>query len=224
MNFNFVLLKILPYLKNDKISVKELSFKLNLDEKIILDALNMLIELGYLSKSADYIKAGYTSFIMSSILALKLGADLNEVYSIVDWRDFESFIEMTLLEYGYTTFKGFRLKKPRLEVDVLALKEYFGLVVDCKHWHKTISSSTLNSIVQRQIKRAKIILSKENCLLGKRFLVPVIVVLYPSPIKFLDGVPIVPVEMFKSFVGEIDGRLSEVLKVYLEGGKVYAKI
>ncbi|MEM3713624.1 MAG: restriction endonuclease [Nitrososphaeria archaeon] len=224
MNY-LILLKLLPYLKDDKIiSIKYLSEKINLDSKSIMDAITPLIKEGYIEKFDDYIKTDYESFMMASILALKVGTALEELCKIVDWQDFESFIEKILIEYGYRTFRSFRIKRPRLEVDVLALKTDFGLVVDCKQWRKTLSSSTLNSIVMKQVERAKIILSKEKVLLQNKFLVPVIVTLYPPPINFVDGVPIVPVERFKSFVSEIDGRLSEFLKVYFKDDKIFTKI
>jgi len=218
------ILKIIPFLEEKSIDLGKLSKESNLNKSLILEALKPLIEDGYITEYGEEIRVAEEASLYASTLALKLGASLKDLCTVIGWRNFENFVEKILLEYGYRTFRGFRLKKPRLEVDVLALKEGFGLAVDCKHWHKTLSSSTLNSIALKQVERAKTILSKERSLLGGRCLVPVIVILYPSPIKFLDGVPIVPVEMFKSFVSEIDGRLSEVLKVYLEGDEVYAKI
>jgi hypothetical protein len=219
-----ILLKILLCVKNNKFSLEEISLITGIPISTISKIMMQFIDQGFLNIENGQLIINESSKIELATYLIKEGTCIEDVLSVVEWQNFELFIEKVLLEYGYKTFRSFRLKKPRLEVDVLALKENFGLAVDCKHWHKTISSSTLNSIVQRQIERAKIILSKEDRLLGKRFLVPVIVILYPSAIKFLGGVPIVPVEMFKSFVGEIDGRLSEVLKVYLDSGKVYAKI
>ncbi|MEM3771748.1 MAG: restriction endonuclease [Candidatus Micrarchaeia archaeon] len=219
-----VLLKIIPYIKDNFLNINKIISELKLDRSVIFDVLNPLIEEGDVIISGDILNFKEESIIMASILALKLGASLDDICKVVGWQDFENFVEKILVEHGYRTFRSFRLKKPRLEVDILALKAGFGLVVDCKQWHKTLSSSVLNSIVIKQVERAKIILLKEKVLLQNKFLVPVVVTLYPAPIKFVDGVPIVPVERFKSFVSEVDGRLSEFLKVYFKDDKIFTKI
>ncbi|MEM2660605.1 MAG: restriction endonuclease [Nitrososphaeria archaeon] len=225
MNYNYkMLLKIVPYFKGKVIDINKIANECKLSKEIILETLNPLIKEGYIIFSGVNLNFREGSAVMASILALKFGASLDEVCKVVSWQDFESFVEKILIEYGYKTFRSFRIKRPRLEVDVLALKAEFGLVVDCKQWHKTLSSSALNSIVLKQVERAKIILLKEKVLLQNKFLVPVIVTLYPPPINFVDGVPIVPVERFKSFVSEIDGRLSEFLKVYFKDDKIFTKI
>ena len=206
---------------------------MNLDELLnivklskitILEAIDPLIENGYIIERDGLLKFKEGSSIVASIIALKLGASLNDVLKVVSWQDFENFTEKILLEYGYKTFRNFRLKKPRLEVDVLALKKDFGLVVDCKQWQKKVTFSKLERAVLKQVERAKAILVNEKEFLGNRKLIPVIVVLHPSPIKSIEGVPVVSIEMFKSFVSEIDGRISEFLKVYFCDGKVFAEI
>lgn len=214
----------MPYLKDKIVNISDLAGKSGLTRIIILEALNPLVEEGYIKVSGDTLNFKEGSIIMASILALKFGASLNEVCKVVGWQDFESFVEKILLEYGYRTFRSFRLKKPRLEVDVLALKSDLGLVVDCKQWRMRLSYLTLNSIVIKQVERTKIVLLKEKVMLQNVFLIPVIVTLYPLPIKCVNGVPIVPVEMFKSFVSEIDGRVSEFLKVYLKDNEIFTKI
>ncbi len=223
MNYQ-ILLKIVPYFKYKFLDIDKIVNESKLSRSIILEALNPLIEERYITVSGGTLCFREGSIIMASILALKFGASLEEVCKVVSWQDFENFVEKILIEYGYRTFRSFRLKGPKLEVDILALKADFALVIDCKQWRRPLSSSALNSIVIKQVERAKIILSKEKVLLQNMFLIPIIVTLYPSPIKFVNGVPIVPVEMFKSFVSEVDGRLSEFLKVYFKDNKIFTII
>ncbi|MGC8910822.1 MAG: restriction endonuclease [Nitrososphaeria archaeon] len=220
----FILLKIIPFFKEKFINLNELLNLVKLSRMTVLEALDPLIKNGYVTERDSVLRFEDDSSIIASILALKLGASLNDVLKVVGWRDFENFTERVLLEYGYKTFRNFRLKKPRLEVDVLALKRNFGLVVDCKQWQKNVTFSKLRSAVLKQVERTKTILSYEREFLGDKKLIPVIVVLYPSPVNYIEGVPIVPIEMFKSFVTEIDGRVSEFLKVYFCDGKVLAEI
>jgi len=220
----FVLLKIIPFFKGKAIKLDELLNLVKLSKTTVLEALDPLIANGYIIERDGLLKFEEGSSIVASILALKLGASLNDVLKVVSWQDFENFTEKILLEYGYKTFRNFRLKKPRLEVDVLALKKDFGLVVDCKQWQKNVTISKLGTAVLKQVERAKTILFNGKEFLEDRKLIPVVVVLYPSPVKSIEGVPVVPIEMFKSFVSEIDGRLSEFLKVYFCDGKVFAEI
>ena len=220
----FILLKIIPFFKEKCVKLDELLNLVKLSKTTVLEALDPLIENGYIIERDGLLKFGEGSSIVASILALKLGASLNDVLKVVSWQDFENFTEKILLEYGYKTFKNFRLKKPRLEVDVLALKKDFGLVVDCKQWQKNVTISKLEKAVLKQVERAKTILFNGKEFLGDRKLIPVIVLLYPSPVESIEGVPVVPIEMFKSFVSEIDGRISEFLKVYFCDGKVFAEI
>ncbi|MCX8189005.1 MAG: restriction endonuclease [Nitrososphaeria archaeon] len=223
MNYQ-IFLKIIPYFKEKFLDINKIVSELKLSKSVVLDILNPLINEGYIIISGDLLTLKEGSIIMASLLAIKYGASLDDVCKVVGWQDFENFIEKILIEYGYRTFRGFRLKRPRLEVDILALKKEFGLVVDCKHWRKSLSYSVLNSIVMKQVERAKIILLHERVLLQNKFLIPIIVTLYPSPIKFVNGVPIVPVEMFKSFINEVDGRIIEFLKVYLKDNKIFTII
>lgn len=220
MNYQ-ILLKIIPYLKYKLLDIDKIVSESKLGRSVVLETLNPLIEEGYITVSGNTLSSREGSIIMASILALKFGASLEEVCKVVSWQDFENFVEKILIEYGYRTFRSFRLKRPKLEVDILALKADFGLVVDCKQWSRPLSQSALNSIVIKQVERTKFILSKEKVLLQNMFLIPIIVTLYPSPLKFVNGVPIVSVEMFKSFVSEVDGRLSEFLKVYLKDNEIF---
>ncbi|MBC7091627.1 MAG: restriction endonuclease, partial [Nitrososphaeria archaeon] len=153
----FILLKIIPFFKEKLINLNELLNLVKLSEMTVLEALDPLIKNGYVIERDGMLRFEDDSSIIASILALKLGASLNDVLKVVSWRDFENFAEKVLLEYGYSTFRNFRLKEPRLEVDVLALKKDFGLVVDCKQWKKSITFSKLRSTVLKQVERTKTI-------------------------------------------------------------------
>jgi hypothetical protein len=178
--------------------------------------LSPLIEQNYLEVDKDKVLVHKGSVPIFSLQTLKAGASFNEILKLVRWQDFEDFVHTVVSEYGFTSFKNYRVKKPRAEIDVLALKGSFGLVIDCKQWHKVLEGSDLDRVVAKQISRAKVLLAIDKNLLKGKVLVPVIVTLLPSSERYYYGVPIVPCEMFKSFVGEIDGRLSEVLTISME--------
>ncbi|MEM3713730.1 MAG: restriction endonuclease [Nitrososphaeria archaeon] len=216
-----IILKLLYCIKKGIVTKNAISLALNVPVYRINEIIKQIMNDGYLNLENNVLRVDPLSII---IYLIRHGVDIEEFCGVIEWNDFEEFIKKILEEYGFRTLRSFRLKKPRLEVDILALKKDFGLVVDCKQWRKTLSPSALNSIVMKQVERAKIILLKEKVLLQNKFLVPIVVTLYPQPTKFVDGVPIVPVERFKSFVSEVDGRLSEFLKVYFKDDKIFTKI
>lgn len=218
------ILKLLPYFKEKSFSIDNVSEETGIPYQTIQEIAKPLVEQKYTVTQNGNLINGVGAIIFLSIQALKNGASLEEVLKIVRWQDFENFVEMILSEHGYATYKNYRIKKPRIEIDILALKRSFGLLVDCKQWHKILSPSNLNSIINKQIERAKIVLLNDKKMPKNIFLVPVIVTLFPSHQRYYEGVPIVVCDMLKSFIGEIDGRIDEVLKVYIEDGKVLSKI
>jgi len=210
------LLKLLPYLRESEFSIQEVTYSTGIPDKTIVEVLSPLIEQNYLEVDKDKVLVHKGSVPIFSLQTLKAGASFNEILKLVRWQDFEDFVHTVVSEYGFTSFKNYRVKKPRAEIDVLALKGSFGLVIDCKQWHKVLEGSDLDRVVAKQISRAKVLLAIDKNLLKGKVLVPVIVTLLPSSERYYYGVPIVPCEMFKSFVGEIDGRLSEVLTISME--------
>lgn len=218
------ILKVLPYFKEKSFSVDNASEETGVPYQTIQEIVKPLIEQRYTLEQNGNLVNNEGAIIFLSVQALKNGASLDEVFKIVRWQDFENFIEMILYEHGYTTYKNYRMKKPRIEVDILALKRSFGLLVDCKQWHKILGPSNLNSIVKKQIERAKIMLLNDKKMPKDIFLVPVVVTLFPSSQRYYEGVPIVACDMLKSFINEVDGRMDEVLKVSIKDGKVSSKI
>ena len=219
-----IILKILSYLKGGSFAMQDITEGTGIPYQTILEVLEPFIEQGYMKRKNGNFVSSEGAIISLAVQAIKDGASFNEVFNIVRWQDFENFIEMILSEYGYKTFRNYRLKKPRIEVDILALRKSYALLIDCKQWHKILGPSNLSSIVTRQVERAKIILSHDKKLLKGIILVPVIVTLFPSNQKYFNGVPIVSCDVLKSFVSEVDGRLNEFLKVSIEGESVSEKI
>ncbi|MGD0328884.1 MAG: winged helix-turn-helix domain-containing protein [Nitrososphaeria archaeon] len=217
------LLKILPYLRKESFSIDDISKETGVPYQTVSEVMGILIEQGFLEDRKENFVAKEGAIISLAIQAIKGGASFNEVFNIIRWQDFENFVEMIFSEFGYKTFKNYRLKRPRIEVDILALRNSYGLLIDCKQWHKILSASNLNSAVIKQIARAKIILSCDKNLKKGTVLVPVIVTLFPSNQKYFNGVPIVSCDMLKSFISEADGRLDEFLKVSVEDGDTLEK-
>ena len=143
--------------------------------------------------------------IKAAFLIIENGGQIEQVSEHLDWKDFEGLVAQILEEKGFATMKNMILTKPRMEIDVVGINHGIAMLIDCKHWKK-LSQSSLNTIVEKQIKRVKHYVSKTN----EAIAVPVIVTLYHEQINFINRVPIVPVQQLSSFIDEFYGNLDKV--------------
>ena len=143
--------------------------------------------------------------IKAAFLIIENGEQIEQVSEYLDWKDFEGLVAQILEEKGFATMKNMILTKPRMEIDVVGINHGIAMLIDCKHWKK-LSQSSLNTIVEKQIKRVKHYVSKTN----EAIAVPVIVTLYHEQINFINSVPIVPVQQLPSFIDEFYGNLDKV--------------
>ena len=91
-----------------------------------------------------------------------------------------------------------------MQIDVVGIKSETALLIDCKHWQK-MNQSSLQSAVKKQIERTRQFLSKEKV----QAAIPAIVTLYEYNIKFINGVPIIPIYQLDAFCDEFYGNLDE---------------
>ena len=143
--------------------------------------------------------------IKAAFLIIENGGQIEQVSEHLDWKDFECLVAQILEEKGFATIKNMILTKPRMEIDVVGINHGIAMLIDCKHWKK-LSQSSLNTIVEKQIKRVKHYVSKTN----EAIAVPIIVTLYHEQINFINRVPIVPIQQFSSFIDEFYGNLEKV--------------
>ena len=143
--------------------------------------------------------------IKAAFLIIENGGQIEQVSEHLDWKDFEGLVAQILEEKGFATIKNMILTKPRMEIDVVGINHGIAMLIDCKHWKK-LSQSSLNTIVEKQVKRVKHYVSKTN----EATAVPVIVTLYHEQINFINRVPIVPVQQLSSFIDEFYGNLDKV--------------
>lgn len=121
-----------------------------------------------------------------------------ESFSVsLDWRQFEGLAELAFKSFGYKTLKNYRVRKPRIEIDLLAISDDISFAVDCKHWRRTVGHATMFSISEKQIDRCKKLVALEIT----RNLVPLILTLHDERLLVLEnGVAIVPVQKISDFI------------------------
>jgi hypothetical protein len=123
--------------------------------------------------------------------------DLESIGLKQDWREFEAFVDKVFVSFGFHTTRNFRLKKPAMEIDLIATKNGIAFAIDCKHWMRTVGYGSMSRVSAMQITRAKRVL--ETGFWGK--IIPVIMTLRDESLFILEnGVPVVPVSKLFDFL------------------------
>ena len=145
----------------------------------------------------------------AAALALRAGCDVERVSKHLTWKDFEKLASEVLASFGYKTRTNVRLTKPRMEIDVVGVNSGFALVVDCKHWKRN-NLSSISGHSRKQAARAERLVRHDPRISQA---VPVILTLHAESVRFVGGIPVVPISQFRSFVMEVQGFLPEIYMV-----------
>jgi hypothetical protein len=168
--------------------------------------------IGYVSKNA--IKFSVSHKISAALLALRIGGDIEHVSTCLSWKDFEKLASELLTFFGYRTRTNVRLSKPRMEVDVVGTDlDGFTLAVDCKHWKRN-NLTSISFFCEKQAARAKRLMECDKSIIH---VVPIILTLHPDSVRFIHGVPLVPILKFRSFLIDVKGFLPKMYVVSSSG-------
>ena len=186
------------------ISVKDFSMATQTSEELAAQILDNFMQNGIGTYENSLIYFEKNDKLKTSLLAISLGAAIDEVSRLLEWQDFESLVAEILEKRDFDTTRGLILTNPRMQIDVVGIKSETALLIDCKHWQK-MNQSSLQSAVKKQIERTRQFLSKEKV----QAAIPAIVTLYECNIKFINGVPIIPIYQLDAFCDEFYGNLDE---------------
>ncbi len=187
------------------LSVKDFSMAIESSEVLAREILDNFMQNGIGRFEEGQIFFEETDRLKTTILAIQMGAAIEEVSRLLDWQDFESLAAEVLQKRDFDVEKNVILTKPRIQIDVIGIKSDVALLIDCKHWNY-MTQSSLQNAVKKQIERTKQYLSKANI----KAAVPVIVTLYQHDLQFIDKVPIIPIHQLDSFCDEFYGNLEEI--------------
>jgi len=189
----------------DGVSVEDFSAvtKLNvIDSKTILDEF-IKNNIGTKQDNSYYFEDG--DKLKIAVILLEKGLPIDEISVALDWKDFEGLTAAILTSKNFAVIKNMMLTKPRMEIDVIGIRLGIAILIDCKHW-KRYSISSLTTVVKKQIERTKHYVTKTPGAVS----VPVIVTLYQDKVDFIEGVPIVPIFQFSSFIDEFYGNIDQM--------------
>ena len=143
------------------LSVKDFSMATQTSEDVASGILDNFMQNGIGRFEDDQIHFEESDRLKTSILAINMGAAIEEVSRLLKWQDFESLTAEILEKQDFEITKNVILTKPRMQIDVVGIKSDVAILVDCKHW-KNMTQSALQSAVKKQIERTKQYLVKED--------------------------------------------------------------
>jgi Holliday junction resolvase-like predicted endonuclease len=121
--------------------------------------------------------------------------DPEEQSSKLDWRQFELFAKRAFESMGFDTRTNYRLKRPVMEIDLLASRGCLAFSVDCKHWKRTVGNSTMERVAARQVERSRRLTDDYYRV------IPVVLTWRDEMLEILEsGVPVVPIHKLEDFL------------------------
>lgn len=175
-------------------------------ESVVNSVLDFLTSNDVGAVTETTIKFSAADRLYAAMLAIQLGCDIEHVSERLSWKDFEKLASKVLVSFGYQTRTNLQLTKPRMEIDVVGVCSGFAIAVDCKHW-KQSNLSSITDFSEKQITRVKRLLKNDTMIIEA---VPIIMTLHAGSVRFVSGVPVVPVHKFRSFVMDVKGFLPEI--------------
>ena len=187
------------------LSIKDFSMATQTSEELSKEILENFMQNDIGRYEEGQIHFEEADKLKTSILAISMGAAIDEVSRLLEWQDFESLAAEVLEKRDFETTRNVILTKPRMQIDVVGIKSDVAILIDCKHW-SNMTQSALQSAVKKQIERTKQYLSKEDV----RAAIPAIVTLHQHDLQFINRVPIIPIHQLDSFCDEFYGNLEKL--------------
>jgi len=208
-----LLISILKLTKTGPVQKELVSRDARVPVQVAEKMLKKLSNTGFIQYRDHFIEVSSNQRVIMAVHAVKLGADPERVCGVLEWDEFEEITAQAFEANNFTVERRFRFKGAgrRWEVDVLGCKEPLVACVDCKHWHRGWRRSAIMKVVEAQVERTKALaevlpsLREKAGLVNwkKATLVPIVLSLIPSPFKFYNNVPIVPVLQLPNFLNEL---------------------
>jgi len=152
-----------------------------------------------------------------AMVAIERGMDISEVIGLLTWKDFEGLIAGILIENGFRCIESYRRRgnsaEKGMEIDVIGIRGNLVLSVDAKMWGvRGGKSSSLRTAVVKQKERTMKLVSLNEQLSKKLKIemqgfyefIPIIVTWLVEEVELHEGVPVVPVFKFNSFILDFD--------------------
>jgi len=208
-----LIISILKLTKDGYISNELVKKEAKTPSQIAEKLLRKLQNDGLIYLRKDVVEAGSLQRLKLAVHAIHLGADIESVSSLLQWKEFEEMATLAFEWNGYGVRKNLRFGHAgrRWEVDIVGCKKPIAICVDCKHWHHGMYPSALKKIVEEQVERTFALAESLPGMTGKIecaswdsvTLVPAVLSLVTGRFKYYDNVPIVAVLQMQDFLSQL---------------------
>jgi len=183
--------------------------------------LGKLYEFGLIEYCKEQIELSSNQRVKLALYAINHGTDVEIICKVLEWKEFENFSAQVFEKNNFEVIRNFRFKaaQRRWEIDVVAYSEPIIVCVDCKRWRRGWGNSAIKRVAAAQAQRTQVLANSLHFLQQKidlsnwtqATLFPVILSLFPGPVKFYNKVPVVPILQIQNFVDEFLGHQKELL-------------
>jgi len=215
-----LLRSILKLTKKGPIEKTLISRDAQIPAQIADDMLKDFSKAGFIQLTGKVIEASLNQRVKIAIHAIRMGADFESVCNFLEWNEFEKIAATTFEFNHFNVIKGLRFKSAgrRWEVDVLGCREPIIVSADCKHWHHGWTRSAITKTIDAQMKRTQALANAAPTLREKigladwkeATLIPMVLSLFPAPLKFYRNTPVVPILQLQDFLNEMPAHIDSM--------------
>ncbi|HDQ06517.1 MAG TPA: hypothetical protein ENN36_07335 [Candidatus Bathyarchaeota archaeon] len=215
-----VLTSLLKLTDSGPTAVEAVAMGANVPVHVANNVLSGLRESGLIECENEHIELSSNQRVKVAIHAINHGTDIERVCKVLEWKEFENFAATAFEANNFAVKRSFRFKASgrRWEIDLLAISEPIIVCVDCKRWRRGWGNSAITKVAAAQAQRTEA-LAKAPHPLQRRvgldgwkqaILFPVILSLFPGPVKFYNKVPVVPILQLQNFLDKFQGHITEL--------------
>ena len=223
-----VIISILKYTNIGSAAKEVVAQEAKVPVQVANSVLGGLREIGLIECENELIEVSSNQRVKLGIHAINQGTDIERVCEVLEWKEFENFAATAFEKNNFAVKRNFRFKatQRRWEIDVLAYSEPIIVCVDCKRWRRGWGNSAITRVAAAQAQRTEVLaknlqgIQREIDLSGWTLatLFPVILSLFPGPVKFYGNVPAVPILQLQNFLDEFRGHKTELVYFHAKLG------
>ena len=215
-----ITISLLKLTNSDSVAEEAVAMDANVPVHTANNVLREFREIGLIECENGKIEVSSNQRVKLAIHAINNGTDIERVCKVLEWKEFENFAATAFETNNFAVKRNFRFKASgrRWEIDVIAISESIIVCVDCKRWRRGWGNSAIKKVAAAQAQRTEA-LAKVPQLLQRRvgldgwkkaILFPVILSLFPGPVKFYSKVPVFPILQLQNFLDEFQGHITEL--------------
>jgi len=215
-----VLIAILKLTNIGSVAEEAVAMDSNVPVHVVNNVLRSLREIELIEYENELIELSSNQRVKLAIHAINHGTDIERVCKVLEWKEFENFAATAFEKNNFAVKRRFRFKaaQRRWEIDILAYSEPIIVCVDCKRWRRGWGNSAITKVAAAQAQRTEALANNLQSIqrqIGlddwtQATLFPVILSLFPGPVKFYNKVPVVPILQLQNFLNEFQGHITEL--------------